>query len=160
MKCARVEKYQDGPCPNNEACECEDNYLPVCGIDHKTYRNECKMNCKNVKLGYYGACQEIKVDNTAITGKCKCDNEVKYVCGADQRTYLNTCYLNCLGGNKGLHWGKCQQLNPNYCLCPTENKPVCADGGKCYQNECAMKCVGAKKLYDGECVTVGSTRRA
>jgi len=157
MKCGKAEKYMDGPCPNNKECDCKNNYLPVCGIDHKTYRNECQMGCKNVKLGYYGVCKEQEVDNTIITGKCNCGTELKYVCGQDQRTYLNTCYLKCLGGNKGLHWGKCQQLNPNFCMCPTERKPVCADDGKCYQNECAMKCVGAKKVKDGECDTIGAS---
>ena len=157
LNCAKVEQYAEGACPNKNACNCQDNFLPVCGIDHKTYRNECNMGCKNIKLAYYGACKEIKVDNSAINGKCNCGSEIKYVCGQDQRTYLNTCYLNCLGSNKGLHWGKCQQLNPNYCMCPAENKPVCANDGKCYQNECAMKCAGATKKHDGECPFVGGS---
>ena len=156
LTCAKAEKYADGACPNNKACTCEDNYLPVCGIDHKTYRNECLMKCGNIKLGYYGVCKDINVDNTIITGKCKCSSELKYVCGKDQRTYLNTCYLQCLANGQGLHWGKCQPLNPNYCVCPQTNEPVCGSDGKTYQNQCVAKCMNAKVHRKGECQTIGN----
>lgn len=160
MNCTKVEKYADGPCPNTKPCECADNYLPVCGIDHKTYRNECLMNCNNIKLGYFGVCKDVDVDNSIINGNCNCGTDIKYICGQDQRTYLNTCYLNCLGKGKGLHWGKCQFLNPNYCRCPVDNKPVCGTDNKSYQNECAMNCMGAKKGYNGECWVIGNSDNA
>ena len=156
LDCAKVEKYRDGPCPNNKNCTCEDIYLPVCGIDHKTYRNECLMTCNNIKLGYYGVCKEIQVDNSLIKGKCNCSADIKYVCGKDQRTYLNPCYLNCLANGEGLHWGKCQPLNPNYCLCPNTNEPVCGSDGKTYQNQCVADCMKARIANGRECATIGA----
>lgn len=155
LQCAKVEKYSDGPCPNNKSCNCEDNYLPVCGIDHKTYRNECLMGCNNIKLAYFGVCKEFEIDNSLIYGKCKCSNEIKYVCGKDQRTYLNTCYLQCLANGQGLHWGKCQPLNPSYCSCPKQDQPACGSDGKTYQNPCVSSCMNANITKKGECNTIG-----
>lgn len=155
LNCGKAEKYADGPCPSNKSCSCDDNYLPICGIDHKTYRNECLAKCANVKVGYFGACKEFEVDNSLIYGKCKCSSEVKYVCGQDQRTYLNPCYLQCLANGKGLHWGKCQALNPNYCSCPATAQQVCGSDGKTYQNKCASSCMNANVSSAGECTTIG-----
>ena len=155
LNCAKEEKYVDGPCPSNKACNCQNHYLPVCGIDHKTYRNQCLMECNNVKRAHYGVCLEQKVDNSLIYGQCRCSTKIKYVCGKDQRTYLNPCFLKCLAGGKGLHWGMCQPLNPNYCQCPIEKKPVCGADKKVYQNQCVLNCLGIPQGND--CGIVGNS---
>lgn len=160
LKCAKAEKYTDGPCPNKKECTCADHYLPVCGIDHKTYRNECLMECNNIRLAHFGVCKEKEIDNTLIEGKCKCSNDIKYVCGKDQRTYLNTCYLQCLANGQGLHWGKCQPLNPNYCLCPNSNQPVCGRDNKTYQNKCVANCMNIQLARNGECLIVGGNNNS
>ena len=157
LKCAKAEKYCDGPCPNKNKCNCDDTFLPVCGIDHKTYRNECLMKCNNVKLKHYKACKEIEVDNSEINGKCGyCKKKPnKLVCGQDQRTYQNPCYLKCLADGKGLHWGNCKPLNPNYCLCPAGGNPCCGSDGKQYANECVLKCMKIGRASPKKCQVRG-----
>nr|XP_053657409.1 four-domain proteases inhibitor-like [Cherax quadricarinatus]XP_053657410.1 four-domain proteases inhibitor-like [Cherax quadricarinatus] len=77
------------PCPR--FCSDHPN-LQVCGSDHKTYGNECKLNqaaCKNhlLKKMYNGSCKP----NTHCHDVCS----LLYnpVCGSDRKTYGNACSL-------------------------------------------------------------------
>merc|ERR1712243_443330 len=75
LVCARILKEHDGPCKENpvENCSycdkvatnrdcnrfCNKNYNPVCGVDSKTYTNNCLLNCKKVELKHKGGCKAV-----------------------------------------------------------------------------------------------------
>ncbi|MCX6800902.1 MAG: hypothetical protein NTZ73_01825 [Candidatus Diapherotrites archaeon] len=39
-----------------EDCVCTDVYEPVCGVDKKTYGNECNANCAGIEIAYKTGC--------------------------------------------------------------------------------------------------------
>lgn len=43
--------------PKND-CICTEQYLPVCGCNHKTYSNACKAECAGITSYVSGACEK------------------------------------------------------------------------------------------------------
>jgi hypothetical protein len=131
----------DCDCPAGELCRppagtcepavCPRIFRPVCGLDGKTYGNECEANAAHVVVAYEGECGAVC---GGITGKrCPegqvCDLPAGMCRGADLQ-------------------GVCKQ-RPN--VCPLIFDPVCGCDGKTYSNDCDRLAAAVQKDHDGPC---------
>lgn len=63
-----ITDVTNGPCAvkdhqtntNKAPCICPMIWMPVCGVDGKTYGSACNANCENVKIRHQGACEKIE----------------------------------------------------------------------------------------------------
>jgi len=88
-------------------CLCPRIYRPVCGVNGKSYGNECSANCANVDIAYHGKCETSDDSNTLDWSsffRKSCDKCPKFVtghpspvCGKDGKTYGDRCQANCRG---------------------------------------------------------------
>ncbi|KEP62460.1 UNVERIFIED_CONTAM: serine proteinase inhibitor PI-2, putative [Hammondia hammondi] len=85
-------------------CECPVVAAFVCGMDGKTYANECTRDCHGAGQYHPGPCKGY--DYPTKQEKCPCDKSFTPMCGVDGKTYQNLCYLQC-GGVRKLHDGTC-----------------------------------------------------
>ena len=77
----------------NTNCFCAYIYMPVCGVDGRTYGNACEAGCAGVKVVQRGKCREV----TPPVSDCICARILRPVCGIDGRTYANACKARCAG---------------------------------------------------------------
>lgn len=58
MRCENDEKLKrKGPCGSKTFCFCVFKSTKyVCGVDGKTYKNKCELECARMKLDYNGKC--------------------------------------------------------------------------------------------------------
>merc|ERR1712098_296712 len=72
-------------------CKCPKRYEPRCGVDGKTYANECLIGCQGVKQACQGECP-------CASEGCKCPERYEPRCGVDGKTYairrLQPMYMN------------------------------------------------------------------
>ena len=150
-ECANVKAVKYGECgdynyvwPGPTSCVCSfeiDTSNAVCGVNNRTYENQCVAKCVDTPVKGGGFCRN----------KCNCDHYFKPVCGRDGATYDNACKLDCLGISM-LHEGICSKEAIDQCyFCKGSIKRVCGNDGQTYDNECFMKCRGAEKASSGRC---------
>ncbi|XP_060063352.1 four-domain proteases inhibitor-like [Ylistrum balloti] len=141
---------------------CTSQYSPVCGSDHHTYSNLCRLqiaecyarlNGHHMTLSHSGSCSSSSAHHTSYNYACDsiCDDEVTdgEVCGTDGVTYDSHCDFDnarCLaqqqhGSLSIRHTGQCTQTDldcPIHCD-PNDLSPVCAMGNHTYKNMCYLK---------------------
>ena len=155
----------------SDACQCPDDYEPVCAANGSTYGNDCLARCDDTESIYQGHCDNglcspIECNLTCDTGfaldnagceicrcqnvsPCSCSEIYSPVCGADGRTYANPCIADC-EEIEIRYEGECGGLR---CECTSHYEPVCGVDGRTYENLCQIRCFGVALAHVGECDT-------
>ena len=86
MNCSGNFLQNEGSCLRK--CGCTKIDKPVCGMDRKTYMNDCERKCEGVDKLHDGECP-----NPKPAGCEHCQGFFNAVCGVNGVTYDNLCYL-------------------------------------------------------------------
>ncbi|MDG2376664.1 MAG: Kazal-type serine protease inhibitor domain-containing protein, partial [Woeseiaceae bacterium] len=131
---------------------CKMDYNLVCGVDGRTYSNECMANAARTEIAVLGECTSIEnegVDRPEIGTVCP--QIYAPVCGIDGTTYANECFAV----EAGL-----EEVTPGACavdegVCPTDIDPVCGVDGNTYNNICFASAAGIEVDSMGACAGSG-----
>ncbi len=117
-------------------CGCPEIFSPVCGVDGKTYPNDCEATCAGVEIAYRGECVDI------------CGGIAGFPCPRGQVcNYIDpTCAIVDLAGT----------CVPFPEICPQVYDPVCGCDGVTYANDCERIRAGATLKNVGTCCDDGT----
>ncbi|XP_069134551.1 four-domain proteases inhibitor-like [Argopecten irradians] len=111
----------------------------VCGIDGRTYANECSASIRGIGVACERSCP--------CLAACTCSTEISPVCGNDGNTYSNACMAGCEGVGIA-----CRRTCPCVaCRCTEEYQPVCGTNGKTYVNDCHAACENVRIRCQNAC---------
>lgn len=102
-----------GICVQKEICGCPEYEAPVCGVNGKTYSNECFAKCDRVEIKHDGKCEQVNCWE-------QCPGVLDPVCTAGNQTYINRCLAEC-EGKEIMYDGYCAECSPLACLLWCEN---------------------------------------
>lgn len=136
---------------NKTECTCDDDYVPVCGSDNRTYQNDCYAQCAGISVSHSGICKVAGAEGENIT--CS-DSD-----GGKEIHTKGTVYAF---GNKFVDVCEGEYVKEYYCeggeakstvsACPTDFR--CVDG-ECLRGK--KKCSdtdGGNDIYNAGSVTI------